>query len=132
MGIDKSVAVDALKKSNNDVVAALDVLPRKEPKLAVTENPVDELALAQLLSMGFEQSAIEIALRAVGNNVEDAMMMLTSPQPPTATTDTETALGNTTEEGKITVTATETNVTTVEETVVVRSTPDCLPTPQTE
>merc|ERR1712072_318310 len=84
-------AVAVLKRTNNDVASALDEIqsqPRevllsggKKPRLdKPAETPVDELSLAQLLSMGFEQPACESALRASKGSVEDALMALTAQQ----------------------------------------------------
>merc|ERR1719352_1514073 len=76
MGISEKLAVAALKQTNNDVVAALDAAQtqqeallaphKKKPKVDTT--PVDEMALAMLLSMGFDQAASEEALRASKGN----------------------------------------------------------------
>jgi len=80
MGIDEAAALNALKQSNNDVMGALEEIQRKRHK---QEVPVDDLALASLLSMGFEQSAAEAALREVGGeDVEAACAKLASAPAP--------------------------------------------------
>lgn len=66
MGATKQDALKALKQSNNDVERALRLLQQ--------EQTVDEVALAKLLSMGFEQEAAEAALRV--NSDVDAVMAL--------------------------------------------------------
>ncbi|CAE7291468.1 NUB1, partial [Symbiodinium sp. CCMP2456] len=80
MGIDEAAAINALKQSNNDVMGALEEIQRKRARQEVL---VDDLALASLLSMGFEQSAAEAALREVGGqDVEAACAKLaTAPGP---------------------------------------------------
>lgn len=78
MGLDRKAAVEALKKTNNDLAAALDAAQAEQQK-AAGDAPVDELALAQLISMGFDQEKSEAALRAVGSGgVEAAILKLTS------------------------------------------------------
>jgi hypothetical protein len=87
MGVEEKLAVAALKKAKNDVPSALDILqsepadvllgnkkPRVEPN---QQMPVDDLALATVVSMGFDAAVAEKALRASGGNVEDALMALT-------------------------------------------------------
>lgn len=91
MGFEEKLAVAALKQTNNDLSAALDAVqtqPRdvllgggKKPSNSpVVETPVDELSLATLMSMGFEQKAVEKALRTAAGNEEEALVALTAEQ----------------------------------------------------
>merc|ERR1712061_497132 len=53
--------------------------PTKAAKKSDSKStPVDEMALAQLLSMGVEQRVAEEALRACCGNIEEALIMATS------------------------------------------------------
>jgi len=84
MGVEAQAAVEALKTTNNDVMAALDSLQRKRARQ--DEAAVDELALATLLSMGFEQAAAQAALQSVGGqDVEAAAAKLAAPPEEEAT-----------------------------------------------
>jgi NACalpha-BTF3-like transcription factor len=85
MGVEQDTAVAALKKANNDVAKALDVIQTEQREQdAVSQQqqpPVDELALASVLSLlgpDFSTQKAEAALRASGGDVEDAMLMLTA------------------------------------------------------
>jgi len=84
MGIEETAAVKALQKCNNDVGLALDEVQRKRAKHdadrqdASQATPLDDLAVATLLSMGFEQGLAEAALRDAGGDVEAAMLRLTT------------------------------------------------------
>lgn len=85
MGIERDAAVAGLKKSNNDVAKALDVIQtqRREQDAASQQQqpPVDDLALASVLSLlgsDFPTQKAEAALRASGGDVEAAILMLTS------------------------------------------------------
>jgi len=93
MGIEKELALAALKHANNDVSSALDAVqtqPRdvllnrgSKAKKAKTDESsqkaaVDEIALVSLMSMGFEKEQAENALRNTGDNVEEALMYITS------------------------------------------------------
>lgn len=91
MGIEEALAVAALRKSNNDLSGALDVYQaepadallggQKKPRLEPSQDaPVDELALATLVSMSFDEAAAERALRTAGGNIDDALMALTMEQ----------------------------------------------------
>lgn len=85
MGFDRKLASAALKQSNNDVAGALEALQTQSSeallgKHAPKAEAVDEMALATLLSLGFEEKQVEKALRAVNNNVEEAIMALTAQQ----------------------------------------------------
>ncbi|CAJ1331016.1 unnamed protein product [Effrenium voratum] len=74
MGMDEGSSVQALKQANNDVSAALERM-RKRARLAV-----DELALATLVSMGYDTKAAEAALQAVGGADVDAACLKLSHQ----------------------------------------------------
>jgi len=87
MGLKKEVAVAALKKANNDLDAALtlvqttsedSLLGRAVKRKHEDDIPIDDLALAQLISLGFDSAAAEAALRKVGgSSVEEALLALT-------------------------------------------------------
>mmetsp|Transcript_26527 Transcript_26527/g.87966 ORF Transcript_26527/g.87966 Transcript_26527/m.87966 type:complete len:672 (-) Transcript_26527:110-2125(-) len=75
MGFDEKAAVKALKRSNNDVGVALDLVQ----KSADSNAPVDELALCSLISLGFDQGRAERALREAGpGGFEQAHAKLTA------------------------------------------------------
>lgn len=100
MGIQKELAIAALKQANNDLDAALDAVQtqpasalladeRKAKKqkpssktatAGATSAQVDDLALATLLSMGFDPEGSQEALLAHNNNVEEAVASLTTQQ----------------------------------------------------
>eukprot|EP00928_Gymnodinium_smaydae_P049638 TRINITY_DN3332_c4_g1_i1.p1 TRINITY_DN3332_c4_g1~~TRINITY_DN3332_c4_g1_i1.p1 ORF type:complete len:639 (+),score=119.68 TRINITY_DN3332_c4_g1_i1:78-1994(+) len=73
MGMDRATAIDALRKTNNDVDGAVALVQRN------LEIQVDDLALATLMSMGYDRDAVEEVLRAVGgNDVDKALQLLAS------------------------------------------------------
>lgn len=84
MGIEEEGAAEAVREANNDLAKALDVLQAKRAEAergsAGSAEPVDELALASLLSLGFEEAAAEAALRAAGPGagMEAALLQLTA------------------------------------------------------
>mmetsp|Transcript_102556 Transcript_102556/g.290040 ORF Transcript_102556/g.290040 Transcript_102556/m.290040 type:complete len:632 (+) Transcript_102556:57-1952(+) len=82
MGIDRKLAIEALRQANNDLEAALEavqtqpaeVLLRKRHKTEeAPAPPVDEIALASMLSMGFDRTSAEEALRASSGDLEEAI-----------------------------------------------------------
>lgn len=96
MGFARRLAIAALKQCNNKLDDALSALTSKsaEALLGKTNEtdrksrrkaPVDEVALATLLSMGFDRKAAELALRSCGNDVERAIMHATDPANATMT-----------------------------------------------
>jgi len=84
MGIEEEAAVAALKKTDNDVHKALDVIQTQQQhhdEASQQQPPVDELALASVLSLlgsDFPDQTAEAALRASGGDVEGAMLLLTA------------------------------------------------------
>eukprot|EP00927_Polykrikos_kofoidii_P043827 TRINITY_DN37922_c0_g1_i1.p1 TRINITY_DN37922_c0_g1~~TRINITY_DN37922_c0_g1_i1.p1 ORF type:complete len:720 (-),score=166.96 TRINITY_DN37922_c0_g1_i1:166-2325(-) len=94
MNIKRKVAIEALKMSNNDLNDALNAVQsmsedallgrgtkreRSEASAPAEDaTPVDDLALASVLSLGFDREATESALRAAGNSVEQAVAILTA------------------------------------------------------
>lgn len=92
IGIRKELAIAALKQANNDLDAALDavqtqpasaLLPderKAKKRKPATSARVDDLALATVLSMGFDPEASQEALLAHNNNVEEAVASLSMQQ----------------------------------------------------
>jgi hypothetical protein len=82
MGFTKEAAAGALQEADNDMDVALTSLQtssdRAKRHRSGGAKPVDELALCQLLSMGFELDESENALRAADGNVEEALMLLSA------------------------------------------------------
>jgi len=77
LDVDRDTALRALKEANNDLGVALDVAQRTH----TANQPVDDIALCSLLSLGFASGPAEAALRATGgNNVEEALLRLTAYQ----------------------------------------------------
>jgi len=90
MGIREELAVAALKRTNNEINEAFDVLQtvpedellgRKKPRKEDAAVLVDDIAVTQLMSMtGLEKGPVEKALRKVGgSDVEAALVVLTMP-----------------------------------------------------
>ena len=89
MGFGKELAVAALKQCNNDMEKTLAALstqsteallgPSKKRGRKGAGVTVDDMALASLLSMGFERGPAEAALKACDNDVERAVMRATAP-----------------------------------------------------
>ena len=89
MGFGKQLVVAALKQCNNDMEKTLVALstqsaesllgPSKARALRGADVRVDDVALASLLSMGFERGTAEAALKACDNDVERAVMHATVP-----------------------------------------------------
>lgn len=89
MGIERKLAAAALRQSNNDLNGALeairtqpaDVILGKRIKADAKKQPssegppIDEVALASLLSLGFPRAAAEEALRASNGDFEEAVLL---------------------------------------------------------
>jgi len=93
MGVEQTLAVAALKKSNNDICGAMDFLQSmsagealgdsKRQRLEPTgEAPVDDLALATIISLGFDEESACEALRGSAGSIDDALIALTAKQKP--------------------------------------------------
>jgi len=80
MGVEETIAIEALKEMNNDLSAALNVVQAKRARAETTieQEPLDDMSVAMLLSMDYEQCAAEAALRSAGGDVEQAIAILAS------------------------------------------------------
>lgn len=84
-GVDRKLAAAALRQANNNLDAALEAIRTQPADLLLgkrlktqqppTNPPVDEIALASLLSMGFERCIAEKALHSSNGDLEEAIML---------------------------------------------------------
>lgn len=88
-GVTHDLAVASLRQTNNDMNAALDWIQKNgnnnsNNQGTNTENTetvmvdVDEVALVTLVSMGVSQSDAKAALQSCGNDVNEALLLVTS------------------------------------------------------
>lgn len=84
-GVTHDLAVASLRQTNNDMNAALDWIQKNGNNQGTnTENTetvmvdVDEVALVTLVSMGVSQSDAKAALQSCGNDVNKAVLLVTS------------------------------------------------------
>ncbi|XP_055845263.1 NEDD8 ultimate buster 1 [Episyrphus balteatus] len=80
MGFPQELVVVALKKSDNDLTKALDMLQSNTEALIealpTTPQTVDETLFDELKKMGFDEKTVRLALESTMNNSEKAMEFL--------------------------------------------------------
>ncbi|KAH8380854.1 hypothetical protein KR200_008434 [Drosophila serrata] len=80
MGYDRRLAALALKRSNNDIPQAVDLLQSQADELMAAlpkrSVSVDTDQLAQLRQLGFDEDSVRAALESTSNNLERAIEFL--------------------------------------------------------